>query len=308
MVDPWASGGPSNGVWADLRAPGAKSRSFAELVAALNRLNALESALATAIAQARVPVQEVRTLLRARTPSEAETASAFQFMREVFAQVGIPLSIEAVRRFTLTFGVDASPYSRLLSCEVPRKTCRFVSESIARFLGTDFGVPADVDEAACRNEGAPRCVFEAALDPIATVARALDAPDGRLFEALAAGTPPNGAAEDLGFAEDERDYRMESLVGYGLVAADGRLLPNGEALARAGPGPVEERFEPPWRVVSRLAGAIANAASAAEALVEVAPRVPPGDVGPDAETSALAAECHSFAELLARASKGRSWG
>ena len=46
---------------ADLQSSG-RSRGFAELVAALNALNNLESSLATAIARARVPVQEVRTL------------------------------------------------------------------------------------------------------------------------------------------------------------------------------------------------------------------------------------------------------
>ena len=41
--------------------------------------------------------------------------------------------------------------------------------------------------------------------------------------------------------------------------------------------------------------------------MEVAPKESSRDAAPDAETAALAAECHSFAELLARASKGRSW-
>lgn len=291
----------------DLEAPASRSRSFAELVAALNRLNSLESALATAIARSRVPVQEVRRILRATTPAQAENAPAFQFLREVFSQVGIPLRLEAVSAFSLTFGADASPYARLFAADAPRRTCGFVSEALARFLATDFGLPAEVEEAACRNEGALRCLFAAAMDPLVVSARGLDAMDRRLFDALATGVPPADAAQDLGLGRDEVDYRMEFFISHGLVAADGRLLPNGEAILAAEPAPTEEPFAPPWRDVRLLTEAIAHAASAAEALVEVAPRTPARDAVPDAETAALAAECHSFAELLARASKGRTW-
>jgi hypothetical protein len=275
-------------------------------VAALNRLNSLEASLATAIARARVPSAEVRQLLRAQTAAQAENAPAFQFMREVFSQVGISLAVESVRPFALGLAVDASPYAGLLAGGTPRRTCDVVSEAISRFLGASFGLPSEVDESACRNEGAPRCRFLAAFDPVAASGRGLDAADRRLFESLASGVPLAEAAQDLGLREDERDFRIEVLIAHGLVSADGRLLPNGTALAAAGPAPPEDRAEPPWQDVSRLTEAIAHAASAAEALVEVAPRMPEGDDAPDAETAALAAECHSFAEFLARASKGRS--
>ncbi|MEK6851100.1 MAG: hypothetical protein AABY30_01035 [Candidatus Thermoplasmatota archaeon] len=307
MGDPQVRGDRFGGALAAFEEPAGRSRSFAELVAALNRLNGLEAALATAIARARVPLPEVRQLLRAQTPAQAENAPAFQFMREVFSQVGIPLDLESVGPFALTFAVDASPYARLFAADAPRRTCGFVSEALSRFLGTSVGLPADVDEVACRNEGAPRCRFGVALDPVAASARALDASDWRLFEALSSGVPPSKAAQDLGLGDDERDYRMEVLISHGLVRSDGGLLPNGGALAAAGPVPAEDPREPPWRDVSRLTEAIAFAASAAEALVEVAPRMPARDDAPDAETAALAAECHSFAEFLARASKGRSW-
>ncbi|TLZ52041.1 MAG: hypothetical protein E6K18_03575 [Methanobacteriota archaeon] len=307
MGEPPRRGEHFGGALASLQTPTARSRSFAELVAALNELNRLESSLATAIAHARVPVQEVRTLLRAQTALQAENAPAFQFMREMFAQVGIPLAMEAVGRFTMRFGVEASAYARLFAGDAPRKTCDFVSEAIARFLGSDFGLPAQVREAVCRNDGGTFCVFEADLNPEEVAARALDDLDWRLFKAIAQGASPPAAARSLRLPDDERDYRMESLIGFGLLTSDGRLLPGGDALLRVGAAPVEERFEPPWRDASRLTEAIATAASAAEALVEVAPQVPGREMPPDAETTALAAECHSFAELLARASKGRTW-
>ena len=300
MGDPLRSGerGGSASKGFDVRVD--RSRSFAEFVSILNRLNALEAALATAIARARVPLPEVRQLLRAQGPAAAENAPAFQFMREVFAQVGIPLAVEGVSRFSMVFGVDESPYTRLSAAEGAGKTCGFVSGALARFLAADFGLPAEVEEVACRNEGAARCRFVAALDSLPTASRALDAGDWRLFRNLAA----SGAPDDL--PQDERDFRMETLIGYGLLASDGRLLANGEALAKAGP-PEAETAEPPWREASRLTEAIADAASAAEALVEVAPRATRQDVRTDPETVALAADCHSFAELLARASKGRDW-
>src|SRR6266511_2003009 len=115
MGAPRTTGERSGDALEGLQSRGSRSRSFAEFVAALNELNRLESSLATVIARARVPVQEVRTLLRAQTPDQAENAPAFQFMREVFAQVGIPLTVEGLGRFSLRFGVEASPYARLFA-------------------------------------------------------------------------------------------------------------------------------------------------------------------------------------------------
>lgn len=293
--EPGGVAGPGLGV------PAAASRSFAEFVAALNRLNALEAALATAIARAPVPVQEVRALLRAQTTDEAANAAAFQFLREVFSQVGIPLTLAAVRRFSWTFAVDASPYARLVGGDAPRRTCGFVSESLARFLASDLGLPAQVEEVACRNEGAPGCRFTADFDTDAVRAKVLDPDDWALLRVL----PGQGTPESLGMSREEWDYRMERLVGYGLVAADGRVLPEGERVLAAEPPRTRDDFAPPWEDVRRLTGAIADAQSAAEALVTVAPREAPRDVAVDAETAALAADCRSFAELLARASKGR---
>ncbi|HEV8596022.1 MAG TPA: V4R domain-containing protein [Thermoplasmata archaeon] len=295
----------SSGALLDLQTTATQSRSFAELVAALNKLNVLESALATAIARAKVPAQEVRTLLRAQTPQQCENAPAFQFMREVFAQVGIPLEIEAVGRFSLTFSVDGSPYARLFSGE-KKKTCAFVSEALAQFLATDLGLPADVDEVECRNAGASRCRFATNLDPVEVTRRVLDSVDWSLLKRLAEGMPREGMDREFGMSAGERDFRIERLIGYGLVGGDGRVLPAGKSLAAQG-SPVDEGFEPPWRDVSRLTEAIASAASFAEALTEVAPREPRREVVADAGTTALAAECHSFAELLARASKRRTW-
>lgn len=282
-----------------------RSRSFAELVAALQRLNDLESALASAIANARVPVQEVRKLLASETPAQVENAPAFQFMRQIFAQVGLPLRVDAIGRFSLTFGLDENPYARLFAAQAAGKTCGSVGEAIRRFLAADFGLPAEVTEVACRNDGDPRCRFAADLEPTPVREKAFDGRDWKVLHALrrTGGHAPARAA--LGLEEAEYDFRAERLVGYGLAAADGRVLPEGEALLDSGPHPVEEPFEPPWKDVSRLTEAIAHAQSFAEALIQVAPRGPRAEDRPDAETAAVAAECRSFAELLARASKER---
>ncbi len=105
---------------------------------------------------------------------------------------------------------------------------------------------------------------------------------------------------------DEFDHRMERVVGYGLATADGQLFPEAEQLLDSGPHPVEEPFAPPWEQIARLTQAIADAQSFAEALTKVAPPQPSG-AEVDAEAAAAAAECRSFAELLARASRERSF-
>lgn len=307
MRDSPMQGETSGGAAVGLEGPSDRSRSFAELVAALQRLNDLESALASAIANARVPVQEVRKLLASETPDQAENAPSFQFMRQIFAQVGLPLRVESVGRFAITFVLDENPYARLFAAHGSGKTCGSVGEAIGRFLATDFGLPAEVEEVACGNDGGARCRFAAALDPASVRAKAFDGHDWKVLHALrrADGHAPARAA--LGFEEAEYDFRAERLVGYGIVSADGRVLPEGEALLDAGPHPVEEPFEPPWTDVSRLTAAIAHAQSFAEAVIQVAPRGPGPEVQPDAETAAVAAECRSFAELLARASRERSF-
>ena len=252
-------------------------QSFAEVIAVLERLNALEASVASAIADSRVPPSEVRLLLRAEDPAPASNAPAFQFMRQVFAQVGLPLTVEAVGRFSLTFGVEDTQYARLFAGDRPGRTCAFVSKALSRFLEADLGLPADVEEIACRNAGDPTCRFAATLDPLAVRATVLDAIDWSILRRL-------GTEDDL-------------------ASAAGHRKPDGEAVLARGPPP--EDFEPPWRAASELAEAIADAQSFAEAVVRVAP-TKPGEPNADAETAALAAECRSFAELLARASRGRS--
>ena len=284
----------------ELPPPLRRPQSFAEVVAVLERLNHLEAAIAGAIATSRVPPSEVRLLLRAEDPAPASNAPAFQFMRQIFAQVGLPLTVEAVGRFSFTFIVEDTQYARLFARDHPGRTCAFVSEALSRFLEADFGIPAEVEESACRNAGDVTCRFAASLDPLAVRFTVLDATDWSILRGL--GTE-NDLAESLLLSQDEFDYRMERLVGYGLASASGRRKKDGDALLARGPPP--EDFKPPWRAASELAEAIADAQSFAEAVIQVAP-ARPGEPTADAETAALAAGCRSFAELLARASQRRS--
>jgi len=284
----------------DFQPPLRHLQSFAEVVAVLERLNALEASVASAIASSRVPPSEVRVLLRAEEPGPASNAPAFQFMRQVFAQVGLPLTVEAVGRFSLTFGLEDTQYARLFAEDHPGRTCAFVSEALSRFLEMDLGLPAEVEEIACRNAGDASCRFVVALDPLTVRATVLDAIDWSILRRLGA---EDDLAESLLLSQDDFDFRMERLVVYGLASAAGRRKPDGDAVLARGPPP--EDFEPPWRAASELSAAIADAQSFAEAVAQVAPPKT-GEPGPTAENAALAAECRSFAELLARASRGRS--
>lgn len=283
------------------RTPVKRPQSFAEVVSVLERLNALEASVATAIENARVPPSEVRLLLRAEAAAPAANTPAFQFMRQIFAQVGLPLTVEAVGRFTLAVGLEETSYARLFAGEKPGKTCAFVSEALSRFLDADLGLPSEVEEVACRNAEDPKCLFVASLDPLAVRLTILDAVDWAILRRLGSEGDLAGA---MRLPKDEFDFRMERLLGYGLASVNGDRLPDGEVVLAQGPPP--DDFEPPWRKVSELSGAIADAQSFAEAFVRVAPRDPPEQPAADVETEALAAGCRSFAELLARASRGRS--
>ncbi len=295
------SGERSGSPLVELAPPIQRSRSFAQVVAVLQRLNDLDAAVANAIATSQVPPSEVRLLLRAESPIPAGNAPAFQFMRQIFAQVGLPLTVEALGRFSLTFGLESTPYAHLFAGDRPAKTCAFVSEALSRFLAADLGLPAEVEEVACRNAEDPRCLFVAALDPLAVRTTVLDAVDWSLLRRLGS---KGDLAESLMLSQDEFDFRMERLAGYGLATAEAKRTPEGDdALFQ---GPAAEEFETPWRKVTELTEAIADAQSFAEAVAYVAPKEPRGETSADAETAILAAECHSFAELLARSSRGRS--
>lgn len=282
-------------------APVKRPQSFAEVISVLERLNALDASVASAIATSRVPPSEVRQFLRAEAPGPASNTPAFQFMRQIFSQVGLPLTVEAIGRFAVTFGVEETPYARLFAGERPGKTCAFVGEAVSRFLEADFGIPAEVDEVACTNAGDPMCLFTAALAPSSVRTMVLDPIDWAILRRL-------GSEEDLAGAmllsRDEVAFRMERLVEYGLASSSHTRLPDGNEVLLQGAPP--EDFDPPWREASRLAEAIADANSFAEAAVQVARDEPGSEPTADAETAALAAECRSFAELLARASRGRS--
>lgn len=128
-------------------------RSFAELTAALERLNHLEAMIVELVARSRLPRSEVRRMLRCTTTEELVNAPGMQFMRQIFRQVGISLQPVKVLPFALAFEVPDSPYVDLLRTQESEKTCHFAAEAISRFFARDLGLGCTTEEITCINQG-----------------------------------------------------------------------------------------------------------------------------------------------------------
>jgi len=280
-----------------------RSRSFAELIATLERLNHLESAIVDLVSHAQVPRSEVRRLLRCETALEAGNAPAMQFMRQLFRQVGLSVTLVKVHPFHHVFEVPRSPYTDLLRSKERKPTCYLSSEAISRFFERDLGLGCTTEEVTCINAGDPVCTFNTSLEQEDVREALLDRTDRHLLKSLHAGEVPDDLRLSLDLTEEELDTRLEFMSRVGLVSRAGQLTEAGNRLARAPLPPAEEdEGEPPWHDLEQVTEAVSTAASFAQAVRESAG----GEFlnGPvDPGLVAEARECRSFAELIGRSSK-----
>ena len=78
--------------------------SFAEAVVTLEKLTKIETKVAVGIDKSLIPWKESRKLLKSMTPDQISNTSLFQFMQDLFLQIGLgTLQITEVERFKLTF-------------------------------------------------------------------------------------------------------------------------------------------------------------------------------------------------------------
>jgi predicted hydrocarbon binding protein len=284
--------------------------SFAETVASLGTLTKLESAVAAAIKNSRIPPKETRKFLKCMTVQEASNTALFQFMRNLFEHIGLgQLILLKNDIFRYDFMVEECPICKLYPNVTNKKTCYITAESIAEFFEKDMGLPGTCEETACQNAGDEYCGFSVSLQPLAVYQLALDDIDKAIINAVMEGTTVKSLAGRLDMAEEEAMYRLKVLQRYRILDNKYKITEIGETYHKYGEGiPVEEEdFQPPWKDLAEISAAISASTSFAEAFTEAADEQPLWDVK-DEDVVNLADEAKksaSFAELISKYSKNK---
>lgn len=284
---------------------GNEFRSFAETVASLGSLTKIESAVAAAIKNSRVPPKETRKLLKCMNVREATNTALFQFMRDLFEKIGFG-QLDLIRNdiFRYDFAIVDSPVCKLYPHVKGKKTCYITAESIAQFFSKDLGLPGTAEEIACRNAGDERCEFAVSLQPLAVYQLALDGADRTIINMITDGQARSNVASALDLGEEELLYRLNVLKRYKILDDEYALTEIGETYQKYGEGmgADEEDFQPPWKDMAEISEAISASTSFAEAFTETADEEPLWEVK-EKDIVNLANEAKkskSFAELLSK--------
>lgn len=246
----------------------AQFKGFAETFSTFGRIAWLESSIPTIICASRVPSRETRKLVRCRSTHEASNVPAFQFMRELFNQIGFELGILDINTFNITLRIKPPIYE---SPTKQQKTCYTTAEAIYRFFSKDLGLECKVEEVKCVNEGAESCDFKCTLEFISLCKIALDRQDKDLVKLIAR----NMSLEELlreGYYKDadELKFRLDILREYGIIDEKHGLTEKGKEFRQllAEEAEEEEDFDPPWKDIKEISSAISAAESFAEAAKE----------------------------------------
>ncbi len=247
-----------------------KFQSFAEAISSLEKLTKIEFKIAAAIENSKVPWRESRKLLKCMNPNQVSNTTLFQFMKELFSQMGLGnLEISNVGRFQLTFCFKNCEICSLYPTQKKGKICFVTSDALLKFFVKDLDLPCSVEETKCLIDGNEFCEFKVDLQPLGVYKIALDDIDGALIERLMDSKfDKNKFADDNMMEEGEIDYRLQVLQSYQIVDSNHKLTEIGSTYKKFAQGlrTLEEDFEPPWKSLSEITSAIAAKNSFAEAM------------------------------------------
>lgn len=235
------------------------SEGFAQAVSTLEKLNRLESDIATIISSYKVPIKEARKFLRCTTPEQLANISLFQYMKALFVQLGIDIDITRVEPFVYLFHVKDSAISNLYS-GIKGRTCYLICEAIARFFNRDLNLSVSVEETQCVNNGDEMCLFETRVNKEDFCTITLSDEEKRFLAGLA---NSNEVSTKTSLSQEELDFMMDMFQRYNLINEVGKVTQLGVRCASQ--FIEEEEIESPWSSMSNIASAISNALSFAEA-------------------------------------------
>lgn len=246
----------------------AQFKGFAETFSTFGRIAWLESSIPTIICASKVPTRETRKLVRCRSTHEASNVPVFQFMRELFNQIGFDLGILDIDTFNITLRIKPPIYK---SPTKQNKTCYTTAEAIYRFFSKDLGLECKVEEVRCVNEGAESCDFKCTLDFIPLCKIALDKEDKDIVRLIARNISMEELLREGRYKDaDELKFRLDILKEYGIIDEKLKLTEKGKEFLQflAEEAEEEDDFEPPWKDIKEISSAVSAAESFAEAAKE----------------------------------------
>jgi predicted hydrocarbon binding protein len=235
---------------------------FAQAIAALKKLNQLESDIATIISSCRVPLREARKFLRCTTPEQVANISLFQYMKALFMQLGIDIEVSGIRPYTYYFLVKESAISDLYS-ETKGRTCHLVCEAIARFFNRDLNLSVSAEEISCVNAGDDVCEFETTVNKEDFCMMALNDEEKYVLKELATSKGNTKEGDLSGIPSEELEFKMSLFRELDLIDDDGN--PTELGLRSSSKHVEEEEFDTPWKDMGEVSTAISSAVSFAEA-------------------------------------------
>lgn len=278
--------------------------SFAEGLAVLGKLTKIDSAIRAAVDSSRVPPSEVRKMLKCSSVTEISNTPVYQFMTDLFENLGLGrIEISRVDNFRYVFSVQDNPIAKAYKMK-GRKTCYITSDAIEEFFSKDLGLPSEVNETACINEGAEKCTFTVAVQPLAVYKIALDALDREIIRALRHGKDADKISHEVNMDTEEIEYRLSVLKNYRIIDPEHRVTEVGETyyMYMKNQVPVEEDFPAPWEDMQKVTSAIAASESFAVAFESATFKEPMYEVDEEkvVNLSDEAKRSRSFAELLSK--------
>jgi hypothetical protein len=269
---------------------------FAQAISALEKLNRLESDIATILSSCKVPLQETRKFLRCTTPEQVANISLFQYMRALFMQLGVDIEISLIEPYSYSFIVNNSAISDLYSGTSGR-TCHLISEALSRFFNRDMNLGCSVEEIKCANAGDKSCEFEITVDREDYCRHTLSSEEKNILKALG---NPDGDPEVLsGIPPKVMEFHLTLFEKLELVGEDGKTTDLGNRCSTQ--HTMEDETDTPWEDMGDLSTAISSAVSFAEASHL---SLPPDseDTSQDGKASDRKSvkSYRSFAELLAK--------
>ncbi|MEE9115631.1 MAG: hypothetical protein V3U09_01895 [Thermoplasmata archaeon] len=277
---------------------GSRYSGFAQAISALEKLNRLESDMATILSSCKVPVKETRKFLRCTTPEQLANISLFQYMKALFMQLGVDIEVFKVEPYNYRFVVNNSAISDLYSGTSGR-TCYLISEAISRFFNRDLNLGCAVEEIECVNAGDQSCEFEISVDREDYCRVTLSDDEKNILGELGSSESVQRLEVYTGMTPEEKEFHISLFKKLELVGEDGRSTELGVKCSTQ--FRTEDDAETPWKDMGELSSAISSAVSFAEASHLLLPpeSEDPSQYGKPADRKAVKGY-RSFAELLAK--------
>ncbi|MBI5000648.1 MAG: hypothetical protein HZB92_03855 [Euryarchaeota archaeon] len=282
-----------------------KYGSFAEAMTVLGNLTKIEGAVQIAIKNSRIPPKETRKLLKCSTSDEAMNTPIFQYLKELFKQIGLGnIELGDAEIFRFSFVVDHCPICKLYPGVKGKVTCYVTADTLAQFFTKDMGIPSTAEEVKCTNHGDKACEFSVSLQPLSVYQMALDATDKKIISTLIEKKETTSIADAFNLSPEELAYRMDVLRRYHILDDNRAPTEIGDTYCKYVQNfPVEDDdFQPPWHNMSKVSGAISASMSFAEAFSETAEEDAQHDLREKdvVNLAEKAKNSKSFAELVSK--------